>query len=129
LKNLGIDLEIMWGKIYDAVLKSLISVESVIFENAKKSQSNSSSCKSNFFELFGYDIMLDSELNPWILEVNLAPSLSADSPIDFHVKSNLIVDMFNLVGIRRMPGKKNLRRMSKPKRQNSGVNNGTDLMM
>ena len=71
--------------------------------------------KSNFFELFGYDILLDSDLNPWILEVNLAPALSADSPIDFHVKSNLIVDMLNLVGLRRLPGKRKGRQPSKAK--------------
>jgi hypothetical protein len=35
-KNLGIDLELMWGKIYDAVLKSLISVENTLFESSKK---------------------------------------------------------------------------------------------
>ena len=55
----------------------------------------------NCFELFGYDIMLDSDLNPWLLEVNLAPSLSADSPLDYNIKSNLIIDLFNLVGVRR----------------------------
>lgn len=71
--------------------------------------------KSNFFELFGYDFLLDSDLNPWLLEVNLAPSLTADSPIDFHVKSNLIVDMLNLVGLRRLPGKRTGRKPSKVK--------------
>ena len=53
--------------------------------------------------MLGYDILLDSDLNPWVLEVNLAPSLAGDSPMDYHLKSNLIVDMFNLVGIRKMP--------------------------
>jgi hypothetical protein len=105
-KNLGIDLELMWSKVYDAVLKSIISVEKTFFEQSKKLQNNSTSVKSNCFELFGYDILLDSDLKPWILEVNLAPSLTADSPVDFHIKSNLLVDMFNLVGVRRMPGKR-----------------------
>jgi tubulin polyglutamylase TTLL5 len=50
--------------------------------------------------------MLDSDLNPWLLEVNLAPSLSADSPLDYNIKSNLIVDLFNLVGVRRPLKKK-----------------------
>lgn len=55
----------------------------------------------NCFELLGFDVLLDSDLKPWILEVNLAPSLTADSPLDFHIKSNLLVDTFNLVGVRR----------------------------
>ena len=93
----------MWSKIYDAVIKSIISVENTIFDGVKNIQSVTGSCKSNFFELLGYDIMLDDELNPWILEVNLAPSLAGDSPIDFQIKSNLIVDTFNLIGVRKLP--------------------------
>jgi hypothetical protein len=45
--------------------------------------------------------LLESDIKTWILEVNLAPSLTADSPLDFHIKSNLIVDFFNLAGITR----------------------------
>jgi|FLMP01.2.fsa_nt_emb hypothetical protein len=93
----------MWGKIYDAVIKSLISVEKSIFDSNKVSRAAPGEFKSNFFELLGYDIMLDSDLNPWILEVNMAPSLTGDSPLDFQIKSNLIVDMLNLVGLKKLP--------------------------
>lgn len=44
--------------------------------------------------------MIDQDLNPYVLEVNLSPSLSADSKLDFNIKSNLILDALNLVGIR-----------------------------
>jgi tubulin polyglutamylase TTLL5 len=71
----------MWSKIYDAVIKSLISVEKTIFNS--DCVGGTGSVRSNFFELLGFDIMLDDELNPWILEVNLSPSLAGDSPIDF----------------------------------------------
>ena len=91
----------MWSKIYDAVIKSVISVEKTIFDSEKCGATGS--VRSNFFELLGYDIMLDDELNPWILEVNLSPSLAGDSPIDFQIKSNLIVDTFNLVCVRKLP--------------------------
>lgn len=42
------------------------------------------------FEILGFDIFLDDQLKPWILEVNHAPSFSTDSPLDFKVKKNLI---------------------------------------
>jgi tubulin polyglutamylase TTLL5 len=46
--------------------------------------------KNNCFELFGFDILIDSELKPWLIEVNLAPSLECSSKLDFKIKSNLI---------------------------------------
>jgi tubulin polyglutamylase TTLL5 len=35
------------------------------------------------------------------MEVNLSPSLATDSPLDVKIKSNLLVDTFNLAGIKR----------------------------
>jgi hypothetical protein len=46
-------------------------------------------------------VLLDSNFKPHILEVNFSPSLSADSPLDYHIKSNLLVDTLNLAGIKR----------------------------
>jgi len=42
---------------------------------------------NNCFEILGFDIMIDSSYKPWLLEVNLCPSLATDSPLDLKVKS------------------------------------------
>jgi hypothetical protein len=47
----------------------------------------------------GFDILIDDNLDPWLLEVNLSPSLSCDSPLDQKIKANLIADLFTLAGI------------------------------
>lgn len=58
--------------------------------------------KNNCFELYGFDILIDSDLRPWILEANLSPSLATDSPLDLAIKSNVITDTFNLIGIKKI---------------------------
>lgn len=50
-------------------------------------------------ELFGFDILIDDTLKPWLLEVNLTPSLGCDSPLDVRLKSALMADLLTLVGI------------------------------
>jgi len=51
------------------------------------------------FELLGFDVMIDSNLTPWLIEVNIGPSLSASSPLDKRIKTALLRDVFNLVGV------------------------------
>ena len=62
--------------------------------------------RANCFEVFGFDILLDSDLKPWLVEVNLSPSLSPDSPLDMTIKTNLLTDTYNLCGIRKFDRRK-----------------------
>ncbi len=38
------------------------------------------------FELFGYDVLIDEALRPWLLEVNASPSLARENHLDFKVR-------------------------------------------
>ena len=104
-ENLGINMQPIWERIYDLIIKSILSVENHLQQGSKKG-ATSANQKHNCFELFGYDILLDTNFKPHLLEVNFSPSLSGDSPLDFHIKSNLLVDTLNLAGIRRVPSRK-----------------------
>ena len=37
---------------------------------------------NNCFEVLGFDVLIDDNLDPWLLEVNLSPSMNCDSPLD-----------------------------------------------
>lgn len=87
----------MWTKIYDVIIKSLLCIEQPTKENLRTSNVHRSNC----FELLGYDILLDANMQPWLLEVNLSPSLAFESPLDLKIKANLIKDTLNLIGIRK----------------------------
>lgn len=51
------------------------------------------------FEVLGFDVMLDSQMKPWILEVNHDPSFETDSPLDFKIKKQLISDTLKLLNL------------------------------
>lgn len=51
------------------------------------------------YELLGVDIILDEALKPWLLEVNISPSLQVATDTDKYVKLPLARDTLNLAGI------------------------------
>jgi tubulin polyglutamylase TTLL4 len=77
-------------------MKTLMSVEPTITANLQKNPTSRNNC----FELYGFDIIVDANLKPWVLEVNVMPSLSSSSPFDKRIKTMLICDALTLVGIR-----------------------------
>lgn len=95
LQQQGIDDTIIWRKIEDICIKTVISAEPYIFQAMKKNVPHSDSC----FELLGFDILIDSILEPWLIEVNLSCSLGCDSALDQRVKAALVADLLTLVGV------------------------------
>ncbi|XP_036142626.1 tubulin polyglutamylase TTLL5 isoform X2 [Monomorium pharaonis] len=95
LRSMGQDTASLMQRIEDIIIKSIIATASGIVSGLKQFVKYPETC----FELFGFDILIDDTLKPWLLEVNLTPSLGCDSPLDVRLKSALIADLFTLVGI------------------------------
>ena len=55
--------------------------------------------RDNCFEVLGFDVLLDENLRPWLLEINLSPSLNTDSGLDLKIKGNMLADLFTMIGI------------------------------
>ena len=85
----------IFRKIEDICIKTVLSAEPFMFQAFQ----NNVPQRDNCFELLGFDILIDSMLEPWLIEVNLSPSLGCDSALDQRVKANLISDLFTLIGI------------------------------
>lgn len=49
------------------------------------------------FEVYGYDVLIDGELKPWLIEVNSSPSLSSTTDSDRSLKMGVIGDAFQIV--------------------------------
>lgn len=48
-------------------------INSVVWRSLKALQ-ETQEMRQNTFEIFGFDIVLDKKLNPWVIEINLSPA-------------------------------------------------------
>ncbi|NWV34355.1 TTLL4 polyglutamylase, partial [Grantiella picta] len=94
LTQKGINSEAIWERIKDIVIKTIIASEPYVNSLVQMYVRRPYCCH----ELFGFDIMLDENLKPWILEVNISPSLHSNSPLDVSIKGQMIRDLLNLAG-------------------------------
>ncbi|XP_077436667.1 tubulin monoglutamylase TTLL4 isoform X1 [Vanacampus margaritifer] len=96
LGSRGVNTTLIWEKIKDIVIKTIIASEPYVNSLLKMHVRTPYSCH----ELFGFDIMLDENLKPWILEVNISPSLHSNTALDVSVKGQMVRDLLNLAGFR-----------------------------
>ncbi|XP_049952504.1 tubulin polyglutamylase TTLL5 isoform X2 [Schistocerca serialis cubense] len=95
LRAAGTDTALLMSRIEEVIVKSILASAPPIVAACRMFVPHTHNC----FELYGFDILVDSELKPWLLEVNLSPSLGCDSPLDVRVKSAMLVDLLTLVGL------------------------------
>lgn len=107
----GLDYSLVMDRVKDVIIKTVISAEPEIaslwhsgasFRGAGSVARGLRGLGPNqtCFEIFGFDIMIDRDLTPWLLEVNTAPSFSSSSPLDKRIKTNLVANALTLVGLR-----------------------------
>lgn len=85
LHSQGLDQTLLWLRINNLVTLTLLTIAPSV-----------PSCP-NCVELFGFDVLIDSRLKPWLLEVNYSPALTLDCPADVTVKKKLISDLIDLM--------------------------------
>lgn len=87
----SIDDRLLWHRITSIIIITLLS-------QVQDIPSDSSNC----FELFGFDILIDEKLKPWLLEVNFSPALGNDCTQDEIVKKPLLNDILDTLNFTEM---------------------------
>ena len=94
-KNYFMDFNYINEKIKDIIIKTIISVKEKLIQNNNNLNLND----INFYNLFGFDILITDKFEPLLLEVNTAPSMQINDKVDLLIKTNLFVDTLNIIGI------------------------------
>lgn len=94
-ENTNVDTDKLWSDMNDVINKTIISFEPHVYNSMVGYFAQRNCC----FEVYGFDMLIDADHKPWLLEVNILPSLSSSSPLDKKVKCMLMADIFTLIGM------------------------------
>ena len=108
LRHQGIDIDPrrFWSDVAEVVEKTIISMLPALWERYSPffgqyhhSHALGTSPSSGCFQLLGFDLLLDEQLKLWLLEVNSAPSLTTDSPLDYKIKMSIWEKCIEIIGV------------------------------
>ena len=96
LSKMNINFKTIYDRIKDIIIKSFLSFQHIYINKIEKLEIND----KKVFQLFGFDIMLNDKLNPFLIEINgRIPNLVSKNKIDEEIKNELISDILNLIGL------------------------------
>ena len=95
LKQYNIEWENIREKIKDIIIKSIISVYKNITDENERIKVNDQS----FYEILGFDILINSNFIPKLSEINSTPEMFLSNNLDKKIKTDLFFDTLNLIGI------------------------------
>ena len=95
MKEKGIDTDEIWSKIDEAVVLCIISCYGQLQKGIQQNCPRMG-YYSRCFQLLGFDILLDKNLKPWVLEVNYRPSLKFYTAPERRMKVNLLKDVIKI---------------------------------
>ena len=94
-ENEGFDFDEIMEGIQDFTVKTTITM----LESEINAQIRNGITDNNLFGLFGIDVLIDNHLKPWLIEFNAFPSFISYTRVDSVIKSKLLVDTNNILGI------------------------------
>lgn len=82
--------DLLFWELQMIMLRALLAVQPIMIHD------------KHCFELYGYDLIIDSELRPWLLEVNASPSLTANTNEDYAMKTEMLHGMLDIIDMEKV---------------------------
>ena len=92
----NLDYNKLFEEVKDIFIKMVFSVRKKLIEKIIKTNLSF----TNFYHLIGFDIILDNDLKPYLLETNRRAGMRDDNAAEIVYTHNMIVDTLNIIGLR-----------------------------
>ena len=92
----NINYDKLISEVGDIFIKMMLTVRAKLINSIEKTKLQ---C-SNFYHLIGFDIILDENLKPYLLETNRRCGFRSDNDAEKYFTYNIIADTLNIIGIR-----------------------------
>lgn len=94
MKRDGVNIDLLWSKIDKAIVLTILSSYQYLIRGQELQ------CKptiySKCFQILGFDVLIDPNLNPYILEVNYRPSLDTDTSEECSMKMQMLSEAMRI---------------------------------
>ncbi|CAM9273835.1 unnamed protein product [Ectocarpus sp. 12 AP-2014] len=117
LDEQGHDSAALWARLADACVKTFLTVGPMLrreysaanptprgfaaaASKGKAATPTPPPPRSTCFTIVGVDLMVDDELDPWIIEINHLPSFRTETGMDYRIKKQLVFNTLSLLDVR-----------------------------
>ncbi|UJR07694.1 hypothetical protein I4U23_011979 [Adineta vaga] len=132
LKRDNKNVDQLWSDIKNIVIKTIFLAEPHMFTAYQQCRPGAlPTSESVCFELLGFDVLIDKNLKPWIIEVNRCPSFDINGQIEFDIKIKLLCDTFSLLHFQESDREKSvaIEKLEAQRRLYSSLGKRTDIPM
>lgn len=99
MKEVGVDIDFLQIEIDNIIRLTLLMIQQEYFNDYKKCVKTQDE-RSRLFEILGFDIIIDENTKPWLLEVNKNVSLEGGSSFDESLKKSVIKGALEILNLK-----------------------------
>lgn len=99
LESQGHDSKKLWKDIKNLIAMSVMSAEENMYNEFYLLAIQNRRRRLYPWELVGYDVLVDTQMRPYLLEINNTPSMVPHTNLENIIKKGVLHDLFTLVDV------------------------------
>jgi len=109
MKNQGVDVDKLWLRMKDIIIKTMLSLQPDLLHNYKLALPSDQDHEASF-QILTFDMIVDELGKPWLLKVNQAPDFENGLQLENVVKIRVLRDTFKVLALNEKAARRKVRR-------------------